>query len=338
MIIGKDFIFIPQLYAGPEVDIWSCGIILFAMLCAYLPFDDESVAVLFKKIRSGRFKIPAYLSQEVVDLITSMLQVEPVNRITVEQIKDHEWFLQDLPEYLFPQSDEDSTSDAIDPGVINEVCQKLGVKVEEVVTAVENGDPHNQLYVAYHLVLDNTVRAHPEMMSPMQAEINDSNMPGRKLSSTKPHKSSKPQWPLYTSYLAHTPRLYPAGFKRSRWHLGIQSQSHPLDIMTGVFYKMKKLNFCWKYLTPYHVLVKYNMPNKENLTIKLDLQLYQIDQRNYLLDLKNVMPSLSENSNTEGDLHEKCGLEIGLKNGPSQRHCTMEFFEITSLLLKALIS
>ena len=116
-------------YAGPKVDIWSCGIILFAMLCAHLPFDDESVAVLFKKIRLRCFKIPTYLSLEVVDLITSMLQVEPVNRVTVEQIKDHEWFLQDLPEYLFPQSDEDSTSDTIDPGVINEVCQKLGVKI-----------------------------------------------------------------------------------------------------------------------------------------------------------------------------------------------------------------
>ena len=321
------------------MDIWSCGIILFAMLCAYLPFDDESVAVLFKKIRLGHFKIPTYLSLEVVDLIKSMLQVEPVNRITVQQIKDHEWFLQDLPEDLFPQCDEDWTSDTIDPVVINEVCQKLGVKMEEVVTAVENGDPHDQLYVAYHLVLDNTTRAHPEMMSPKPAEMSHTNMPGEKLSPIKnPHKSPKSQWPLYTSYSVHAPRLYPAGFKRSRWHLGIQSQSHPLDIMAGVFYKMKKLNFCWKNLTPYHVLVKYNMPNKENLTIKLDLQLYQIDQRNYLLDLKNVMPSLSGNDNTDGELYEKCGSEDELKNVPTQRHCTMEFFEITSLLLKALIS
>lgn len=143
-----------KLYAGPEVDIWSCGVILYALLCGTLPFDNEHVPSLFRKIKSGIFSIPEYLNKQVVNLVCQMLQVDPLKRATIEEIKKHEWFQKELPAYLFPSSIEQD-SNVIDTYAVAEVCTKFGVKESEVHNSLLSGDPHDQLAIAYHLIIDN---------------------------------------------------------------------------------------------------------------------------------------------------------------------------------------
>ncbi|SCZ93314.1 BZ3500_MvSof-1268-A1-R1_Chr6-2g08603 [Microbotryum saponariae] len=78
-------------YHGASSDIWSCGIILFALLTGRLPFDDENIRNLLAKVKVGRFTMPAELTDGAKDLIRKMLEVDPEKRITMDQIQRHPW-------------------------------------------------------------------------------------------------------------------------------------------------------------------------------------------------------------------------------------------------------
>lgn len=76
-------------YHGAPSDIWSCGIILFALLTGHLPFDDENIRKLLLKVQNGKFIMPNELTWEAKDLISRMLQVNPNDRIPIEDILRH---------------------------------------------------------------------------------------------------------------------------------------------------------------------------------------------------------------------------------------------------------
>ena len=113
-----------HLYAGPEVDVWSCGVILYALLCGSLPFDDESIPNLFKKIKSGMYALPTHLSQLAKNLIPRMLEVDPMKRITIPEIRLHPWFQHKLPPYLrHPPELIEKQERIVDQEVIDEVMK-----------------------------------------------------------------------------------------------------------------------------------------------------------------------------------------------------------------------
>jgi 5'-AMP-activated protein kinase, catalytic alpha subunit len=87
MIAGKK-------YLGLDTDLWSLGVILYAMTVGYLPFEDPDTNKLYKKILGCDFLIPGYVEKPCKDLIKKLLQVNPLNRLKIFEITRHPWYQQ----------------------------------------------------------------------------------------------------------------------------------------------------------------------------------------------------------------------------------------------------
>jgi 5'-AMP-activated protein kinase, catalytic alpha subunit len=85
MIAGKK-------YQGLKTDIWSSGVILYAMVAGFLPFEDAKTSNLYKKILAGDYKIPKFLSTDCAHFISKILEVEPDQRYDISEIRAHPWY------------------------------------------------------------------------------------------------------------------------------------------------------------------------------------------------------------------------------------------------------
>ncbi|KAG8385422.1 hypothetical protein BUALT_Bualt03G0043700 [Buddleja alternifolia] len=79
-------------YDAAKVDIWSCGVILFVLMAGYLPFQDQNVMAMYKKIYKGEFRCPRWFSPELIRLLTRLLDTNPETRIAIPEIMNNKWF------------------------------------------------------------------------------------------------------------------------------------------------------------------------------------------------------------------------------------------------------
>ncbi|RKP39349.1 kinase-like domain-containing protein, partial [Dimargaris cristalligena] len=97
---GSPFYAAPEMvngvkYVGPEVDIWSMGVILFFMLCGRTPFEGENLREIYQKISQGHYTIPpnTSISNSAADLIRRMLNTAKESRIKMHDIRHHPWVM-----------------------------------------------------------------------------------------------------------------------------------------------------------------------------------------------------------------------------------------------------
>lgn len=153
-----------KLYAGPEVDVWSSGVILYVMLCGRLPFDDQFIPALFKKISNGVYTLPNYLSPGAKNLLTRMLVVNPLNRITIHELMEDDWFKQGIEEYLLPPDLSKTIHNKIDidEDVISALTLTMGYDRDEILSVINSCNKQqypqqqsNEILDAYLLMKEN---------------------------------------------------------------------------------------------------------------------------------------------------------------------------------------
>ncbi|XP_039423590.1 maternal embryonic leucine zipper kinase isoform X1 [Corvus cornix cornix] len=128
------------------------GVLLYALLCGFLPFDDDNVMAVYRKIMRGKYSIPKWLSPSSTLLLDQMLQVDPKKRITVQHLLSHPWLMQGFSDAVqwqskYPHSRPDAQLEDTEFTVSTPVTRKVASKKHknkenvETVSAFRNEMP-----------------------------------------------------------------------------------------------------------------------------------------------------------------------------------------------------
>ena len=121
-------------YDGFLIDIWSSGIILFAMLCGFLPFEDQDNEILFTKIYECKVEFPNYISKDAIDLMRKIMVSNPKKRITLNEIKNHRFYLKGK-----------KTFRKLHPNLVKEVEKNYDGKIEYIKEDQKKREIINQI-------------------------------------------------------------------------------------------------------------------------------------------------------------------------------------------------
>uniref|UniRef100_A0AC34FLG0 Protein kinase domain-containing protein n=1 Tax=Panagrolaimus sp. ES5 TaxID=591445 RepID=A0AC34FLG0_9BILA len=148
-------VFEGKRYNGPEIDIWSLGVVLYVLVCGVLPFEGPSLQLLRDRVLSGRIRIPFFMSSECENLIRRMLTVDPKKRPTIEQIKKHKWMKENEYEARF--SGEALTGQAAElpehKQQILRLMQSLGLDASRIKLSIQE-ESYDNFHAIYLLLLE----------------------------------------------------------------------------------------------------------------------------------------------------------------------------------------
>ncbi|KAL1447660.1 hypothetical protein MTO96_028460 [Rhipicephalus appendiculatus] len=129
-------------YDGPEVDVWSLGVILYTLVSGSLPFDGANLKELRERVLRGKYRIPFYMSTDCENLLKKFLVLNPAKRATLEVIMKDKWMNigyedDELKPYLEPETDfGDSKRIALSSRA--EILMSMGYSRDEIEDSLRN--------------------------------------------------------------------------------------------------------------------------------------------------------------------------------------------------------
>ncbi|XP_056272445.1 serine/threonine-protein kinase BRSK2 isoform X9 [Pseudoliparis swirei] len=154
-----------EKYDGRKADVWSCGVILFALLVGALPFDDDNLRNLLEKVKLGVFHMPHFIPPDCQNLLRGMIEVDAIKRLTLEQIQKHTWYLagKNEPEPEQPVLRKVTirslpSADDVDPDVLDSMHSLGCFRDKNKLLKDLLSDHDNQEKMIYFLLLDRKER------------------------------------------------------------------------------------------------------------------------------------------------------------------------------------
>ncbi|XP_052044318.1 serine/threonine-protein kinase SIK2 isoform X3 [Apodemus sylvaticus] len=149
-------VFEGQQYEGPQLDIWSMGVVLYVLVCGALPFDGPTLPILRQRVLEGRFRIPYFMSEDCEHLIRRMLVLDPSKRLSIAQIKEHKWMLIEVPvqrPILYPQEQENEPSIGEFNEQVLRLMHSLGIDQQKTIESLQNKS-YNHFAAIYFLLVE----------------------------------------------------------------------------------------------------------------------------------------------------------------------------------------
>ncbi|XP_051521410.1 serine/threonine-protein kinase SIK2-like isoform X2 [Myxocyprinus asiaticus] len=154
-------VFEGQQYEGPQLDIWSMGVVLYVLVCGALPFDGPSLPVLRQRVLEGRFRIPYFMTEDCEHLIRRMLVLDPSKRLSIGQIKEHKWMVMEVPvqrPMLYQQTAEGEAGVGEYSEQVLRLMHSLGIDQHKTVESLQNKS-YNHFAAIYYLLVER-LKAH----------------------------------------------------------------------------------------------------------------------------------------------------------------------------------
>lgn len=214
-----------EKYDGRKADVWSCGVILYALLVGALPFDDDNLRQLLEKVKRGVFHIPHFVPPDCQSLLRGMIEINPERRLTLSEINRHPWVTAggkgelelELPMMEVVQTHVIPSASAVDPDVLNAICSLGCFKEKEKLIQELLSANHNTEKVIYFLLLDRKRRRpaleDDEELAKPRAEIDTIDPPRKRLDTCRINGTNSPTYGQISEGSPLTPRRQAFNFR-----------------------------------------------------------------------------------------------------------------------------